>query len=325
VIASFIPLAVFAIADRIFGRRSAVVAGLISAVYPFFILYSNTLHTEGLLVLLLCLLIIFLLRFASTRRLRDIAVAAVIAGLGCLARPTVLVLIPVFALWVLIIARRDLKLAVRSAAVFVLLAVVLIAPWTYRNYLVHGKLIPICSRGGVSLWLGNNKWATGNLGVDNERLVQIMPDPGIEDEVESAKYFQQEALRFIRANPGRSMVLGVKKVFHFWRPEGFRFPGLVDRTPFWVRFVVGFFSYMPLFVLFAVGCLMLLRQLRFLRDPGLLLFTLMVLTFTVLHGVFPSIPRYRQPVEPIIIIVASWALVAILDRLRPQGRPEQAA
>jgi 4-amino-4-deoxy-L-arabinose transferase-like glycosyltransferase len=323
IIGSLLPLVVFALTRRVFGKRAAIIAGVVSAVYPSFVLYSNTLHTEGLFVVLLYLLIMFLIRFADGMKTVDICVAGVIAGLGCLCRPTLLAFVPVCILWLLITGKRGLLQSLRAAVLLVVLAGAVIAPWTYRNYSVHGEFVPIASRGGVTLWLGNNRWATGNIANDYEKLREVMPDTGTLTETQSSRFFRQEAMKYIKTYPQRFVVLGVKRVFHLWRPEGFRFPGLVEKIPRMGRFAIGFLSYVPFFLLFLVGVVLLLKGLRLLRDPPLLLFTFLVVTFTLVHAVFASMPRYRQPLEPAIILIGSWALIVILDALR--GRRAESA
>ena len=323
IIGSLLPLVVFAITHRVFGRRAAIIAGVVSAVYPSFVLYSNTLHTEGLFVILLYLLIMFLIRFADSTKTVDICMAGIMAGLCSLCRPTLLVFVPVCILWLLITGRRAPLKALRAVILFAVLAGAVIAPWTYRNYSVHGEFVPIASRGGVTLWFGNNKWATGNIANDYEKLREIAPDTSTLTETASSRFFRQEAMKYIKAYPQRFVVLGIKKIFHLWRPEGFRFPGLVEKIPRMGRFAIGFLSYVPFLLLFLVGVVLNLKGLRLFRDPPLLLFTLLVVTFTLVHAVFTAMPRYRQPLEPTIILIGSWALVVILDGLR--GRRTKSA
>jgi 4-amino-4-deoxy-L-arabinose transferase-like glycosyltransferase len=320
VLGSLVPLVVFALTDSIFKRKAAIIAGVIAAVYPSFILYSNRVMPEALLVLLVCLMVIFMVRFARGGKALDVCAAGLITGLACLCRPTALAFIPVGIIWILIVGRADARRSLRAAALLVVFAAIVIAPWTYRNYSVHGEFVPVSTRGGMSLWLGNNDRATGNLGVDNEMLQSTMPDPGTDKETEMDRFYRNEAMKFIKSHPKRFILLGIKKVFHFWRPEGFRFPGLIDKTPKIVRFAVGFFSYVPVFLLFLVGCLRSLKQLRLFRDPALLLLALLVVVYTLPHGVYPTIPRYRQAIEPVIIAVGSWGLVGMLDFVRKRSR-----
>jgi 4-amino-4-deoxy-L-arabinose transferase-like glycosyltransferase len=315
-IGSLLPPAAFILTRHIFGRRAALVAGLIAALYPHFILYSNLLLTEAPLTLLVVVAMIFLVRFGRRGRMSDLALAGVMTGLGCLTKAPLLSFLPVAALWILIVGRARLARSAWGGILFLAVTAAVISPWTYRNYLVHGEFVPISTLGGLSLWYGNNQWSHGNLGDDYLTLIKLQPNPGSTKETDIDRFFRKEAVTFIRTHPKASAVLAVKKMLQFWRPEGFRIPGLVEKTPSAVRFVVGFASYMPLFLLFLAGLVVSLRGLRLVRDSGIFLLALLIATFTVLHAVFPSVPRYRQPIEPAIIAFASWMLVALYDRVR---------
>lgn len=316
VIGSTLPLLVFVLADRTFGRRTAILAGAISAVWPEFLLYSNTLYTEGLLVPLVILQFVFLFRFADGRGAGNMCAAGIVAGLGALCRPSVLAILPVVVIWTLIIKRRDVRLSFRAIAFYLILAIVVMMPWTIRNYRVHGRFVPIVSRSGATLWYGNNQWASGDIGEDFEMLKQKLPDAGTDDEVEASLYYRDEALRYIKANPGRFLVLGLKKTVNFWLPVGLKFPGLAERLTVRTRVVQGLLTYVPIFLLSLIGLLLLLRDLRLFRDPRLLFLLLVLVEYTLVHAVYTGMTRYRQPLEPITIVIASWALLAILDRLR---------
>jgi 4-amino-4-deoxy-L-arabinose transferase-like glycosyltransferase len=316
ILGSLIAPALFAMTARIFGRRAALVSGWIAVFYPFFILYANVLLTETLSVLFVCIMVLLLMRFVQERKTADICLAGVAAGLGCLARPPLLMLLPVTFIWLLIVMRKECGPALRACVLFSLLAVVVISPWTYRNYSVHGELMPITSLGGLTLWYGNSELATGNLGDDYSRMTREMPDPGTISETEINRYFRRIALDYMRDNPKRTVVLGVNKCAHFWRPSGFRIPGLIEKTPGWLRFALGFFTYMPLLLLFLYELIVRLRDRTLMRNSGVLLIFLYIAVFTIMHCVFPSVPRYRAPIMPLVIALAGSAVVRLWDRLQ---------
>jgi 4-amino-4-deoxy-L-arabinose transferase-like glycosyltransferase len=323
VIGSMIPLAVFALAHRMYGREVALVAGIISACYPFFIVYSSFLLTETPFVLLVCLLLVFLFRFVDGRRIRDICAAGAMGGLACLTRATLLAFIPVCVIWLLVVMRHSLLGALKAVVLFALVAAAVISPWTYRNYLVHGTLMPVSSRGGVVLWMGNNQWATGNIVQDYHMLLEIMPDPATTGEAEIGSICQQKAIDYMRENPGRTLLLGLKKVYHFWRPASLLIPGLPTIAPRAGLRALGLLSYMPVLILFLVGCLMLLKDGDLLREPRVVLLILLMLTYTLIHFLFPPVPRYRQPIMPAMIIIGSWSLVRMVagfGTMRPAAR-----
>jgi len=316
ILGSLIAPAIFAMTSRIFAKKAGLVAGWIAVFYPFFILYSNVLLTEVLCIIFVSLMVLLLMRFVQQRKTADICLAGVAAGLGCLARPPLLLLLPVTLLWLLIVMRKELGPALKACVLFLLLAVVAISPWTYRNYRVHGELVPITSLGGLTLWYGNSELSTGNLGDDYLRMTEQMPDPGTTAETEINRYFRKIAVDYMKSNPRRTVVLGVTKCAHFWRPSGFRIPGMIEETPGWLRFVLGFFTYMPILILFLYELLVRLRNRTLFLDSGPLLILLYVAAFTLMHCVFPSLPRYRMPIMPLVIAMASSGVVRLWDRVK---------
>jgi 4-amino-4-deoxy-L-arabinose transferase-like glycosyltransferase len=311
ILGSLIPPVIYALTRRIFGRRAAVVAGWIAVFYPFFVLYSTILLAEVPAVLFVSLMTLFLLRFIQEGKTLDICLAGAAAGLASLCRPTVLVLVPVAVLWLLLVIPRRPRPILKACGLFLLLFALVLAPWTYRNFRVFGEFVPVTSMGGLTLWYGNNPAATGNLGDDYLRLKEIRPNPGTTRETEISRYFRGLAVDYMKSHPKRTAVLAVKKAVHFWRPSGFRIPGMIDETPSWLRFAVGFLSYVPLLLLFIFEVLASIRSRAIIRNPGVILMVLSIIVFTIVHSIFPSLPRYRMPIEPFIIAMAAAGAVRV--------------
>lgn len=79
-------------------------------------------------------------------------------------------LLTVLALIALLVVTLALRGNWRAAAAMPLAVVtmaVVIAPWTYRNYVVSGRFIPVATNGGYAYFAGNAHWGiTGPLGLD---------------------------------------------------------------------------------------------------------------------------------------------------------------
>ena len=101
---------------------------------------------------------------------------------GCLAALTEPVLLPAMALsgvWVLFTRRLPLGLRLRNGLVLLATAIVIIGPWTWRNYRIHDTFMPIKSTFWVNVWKGNNATDPGHSGTDrptltDERLAQVL-------------------------------------------------------------------------------------------------------------------------------------------------------
>src|SRR6185369_12191155 len=73
-------------------------------------------------------------------------------GLAILTRETVLYFVPLAALW---LATRAAAGARLRAGAFLVAALIVVAPWTYRNWLEFHAFVPVSTAGGQNLFQGN--------------------------------------------------------------------------------------------------------------------------------------------------------------------------
>ena len=146
------------ISARVFRRRSVAIAtGLVAAVFPSLVVVSIGIQSEPLFILFLLCAGLSLLAAADRRSLPAAFAAGVSLGLAALTRPSALALAP------LLIApvfdrrapRREGRRLAAAAALSFLIA---LAPWTVRNAVRFGELIPVSDAAGVSLYAGNSAW-----------------------------------------------------------------------------------------------------------------------------------------------------------------------
>jgi 4-amino-4-deoxy-L-arabinose transferase-like glycosyltransferase len=145
--------ATFVAADRLLGRIAATAAAIIYALDPLLAVAAGLLYPEAVAAVLMVAAVLVV--WEAPRR--DSPVLALMAGslLGLLAlfRPVALVVVPVVAAWVLLAADARPARRVLHATLVSLACVLVLAPWTYRNYRVHGRLIPVslAGTGGASV------------------------------------------------------------------------------------------------------------------------------------------------------------------------------
>ena len=127
---------------RLFGERSALLAALLAAAYPFFIYYTGVLLSETLAVFLVALATAALVATWEERALHYPVAAGAALGLLCLTRSSFLLLPPLVVLvWLLV--RRPRKRALLESALISVIWVAVLVPWVARNYLVtHGRFVP---------------------------------------------------------------------------------------------------------------------------------------------------------------------------------------
>lgn len=146
-------LLVFWISARLWNRKAAMVAAMITAIHPFLIWYLSRMRTEipttFLFTLIIAAVIYFVLK-PSPRR--GIALGLVI-GVAALTKGTFLpyiVLVPIM-LWLL----KDTKVGAGSALAVFVAAFVVVAPWTYRNWRMTGHFIPVHMMAGLNMFVGD--------------------------------------------------------------------------------------------------------------------------------------------------------------------------
>src|SRR5260370_12145039 len=80
------------------------------------------------------------------------AAAGVLWGVAVLTRETVLYFIPLAALWLALPPRAGGR--ARGAA-FLVASLLVVAPWTYRNWAVFDAFVPVSTAGGPNLLHAN--------------------------------------------------------------------------------------------------------------------------------------------------------------------------
>src|SRR5258707_12414961 len=92
-------------------------------------------------------------------------------GFTALVNPTACILLPFMLAWLMIrrrqAARPSAGLVMRTVFMFLLV----LLPWTIRNYYAVDGLVFVKSNFGLELWLGNNPAVKGNYSRDLHPLV----------------------------------------------------------------------------------------------------------------------------------------------------------
>lgn len=203
------------------GRRGVVVARLaaiLCAIYLPFAVYTRFFLSETLFTFLLVGAFAALLAAERAREGDERAgrAALVVAGAGLgtavLTRGLALPFLAVVPLWLLGShwrggegARRS---ALRRGALVLLVAGVVVAPWTARNALAYGRFIPVETTGGYNFWLG----AAGGRGagqIVNELLA--VPNQGDRQALAFARGWT-----LVRADPGVYVAKSLREGRDLW-------------------------------------------------------------------------------------------------------------
>lgn len=314
-------LLIWALASRLFDRRLALTAAGLAAFYPHMWQWELRLYPEGFaLPLALAVMILALERQPSPRRA---AAVGVLMGMGMLVRPTQFFLFALIFVgwWLTAGARRGIALA----AVTVIVALLVIAPWTARNYAVADGFIPISMQDAAAYGTFNDEakddprlpWAWRPLN-DRDRDLFDPDRPLADAELRTA--LQDRAEEYVRDNPSALPEAffwnGLVRTWDIWRPSNALLAVDFEGRTRWVA-AVGLGMYWVLLAAALVG-LWRLRRRRTLVWPLLAAALAASVVFTTVAAT-----RYRLPLEPPIMLLALTVLIPAWDRLRARaGRPQ---
>jgi hypothetical protein len=217
----------YSCARRLFADRRAGLffAAFLALWYPF-IETATVLFTELIYLFLFLLHIWFLLRYDSSGRLRELIGAGLALGVAALTRSPALYALAFVVLWLLVreVARSrlkvessaltapentvstfnlqpstsrqpsrfDLKSLILPVATIVISCLIVVGPWTARNYIVYQRFIPVDTLGQINLWLDLDRTEDRNRNIDTLRG---MP------QADRAPYALERARELIAADP----------------------------------------------------------------------------------------------------------------------------
>ncbi|HEY4312000.1 MAG TPA: glycosyltransferase family 39 protein [Pirellulales bacterium] len=297
---------VYALALRLFERRAALLAAVIVAFYPGAIGTSVFVLSEAAFCPLLVAQLIastIAWQSASTKATLAFALAAgCLAGAATLVRPSWLLYTP-FATCLGLLTMRNMQRHLLVGACMLVGLSVVMSPWWLRNYQVTGHFIPTTLQVGASLYDGMNPTATGasDMAFVPEFVAQVEQEPadGETFEYRLDRRLREASLEWSETHPGRALQLAVVKFARLWNV----WPNESEFRSWPMRLVVAA-TYVPLLLLAIAGAE------RFTPSgwPYAQCW-LPAVYFTLIHMIFVSSLRYREPAMLPLAVLAAAVLV----------------
>jgi hypothetical protein len=284
VLSAVTAVVILKIGKRDFGAPTGVLAAWVWSCWLYEAVVSVRLWESSLSALLLATTLLILPGVAESPRMSHWLFFGALAGVAALTNTTLLSLFPFFWLWLWIICRRRAhscsKLLLSSIGVCVLT----LLPWMIRNYETFRRLIPIRDNFGLELWIGNHEGA-----IEAHEFPRDFPliDPTEYNRLGELGFMdakRQIAIQFIGQNPGAFLRLYARRCFKFWTaPEGSAWP--------WISLLAW------------LGLILALQDPRTNAVPSAIVMIVFPLVYYSTH----TFPTYRHPIEPVVLLLASYA------------------
>jgi 4-amino-4-deoxy-L-arabinose transferase-like glycosyltransferase len=295
---------VFFLARRFFGLRTAIASVWAWALFPYAINFSaNSMWYHSLVAFLLATQVSIASYLEVRSKLWMWAGFGAMWGLSALTNPVVLAVVPFIGAWVCYRLRTNGHNWKLPASVGFAAMMITLAPWVIRNCRVFERPV----------FLKDNLWmevCVGNLGNAAHWWNDAVHPAGSNAELSQFQQFgeyaymvreRRQAFDFIRNHPGTLVWRSARRFVYMWtgywslrrdylREEPLDLPNI---------FFCTIFSAIALFGL---------RKAFLYRLEAAIPLVLVLLTFPLVYYVTHSEISYRLPIDPILVIFASFAV-----------------
>ena len=325
-LSTLLVLFLYLTARRAFGPGAGLIATALAAFFGPFVGYAGVLFAE-IFYLTLVASAIWLAVEADARMARGAhagtwawpwaAGSGLLLGVATLTRSIALPLALLIPAWFLLPFpaagpgadrsrparpfpwRQRLALGVATLAAFL----VVLLPWTGRNYLVFHRVVPVDTVSGLNLLIGNNPRANGTF-TFIDHLDAYQRAVWIPNEADRDRVLMSEALGYIRSHPARFWDLTKLRWRLFWTQD----QDYLEALYHWERIpLIGSRRVVSVVQtgLLAMGLAGLVLAWR---HRHALLFAGGALYVAVAQSIFYEAPRYRLPAMPFLALLAAFAL-----------------
>jgi 4-amino-4-deoxy-L-arabinose transferase-like glycosyltransferase len=308
------------VALEAFGPLVGFVSLTLAAFYPVLIEVSGALLAENLLIVLELASVWAALRaLRSGHPYRWVTAAGVCVGLATLSHQNGILLLIPLGLGVWSVRPRWSARALAAPALLAATALLTIAPWTIRNAIELHRFIPVSDESGITLVGTYNPTSAAFKPVPYKwRLfwgipedAKLVHDVGHYSEPELGDRLQSQALHYIADHPLAPLEVAYHNTLRMFELEGtfaWKASAAAQSIEAGVAHL-GVISFWLLCVLAALGaCTRLARRAPWWLWAVPVLFALSVVLVHV------ETPRFREPIDPFLILLAGCAVASALSR-----------
>ena len=209
------------IGKELFGVQVATLAGILTALYPYYVFNDTSLHETSLYTFLTALSVFLLLRARRVAAVIQWTLAGLVLGAAVLTSEMLVPFAAGALVWILFgegsLHRKFDRLVAVAAPLCLLIGL-----WAARNYMTLGSPV-MTSSFGRQLWDANNPKTFSHYPEDNfdrsseDALMSLTPEErqdvdGISDEVLKSNWFEDKALDYMTAHPAETLLAAGRKI-----------------------------------------------------------------------------------------------------------------
>jgi len=299
----------------LFNARIGIAAGFVAAFYPTFIGFSHYLWSEMLFAVLISGALALAVYGKPGRSWLLAALTGVVFGMAGLTREISVVIAGVTAIWWVWSAKpRHRRAAMGSGALMLAMTALVILPWSYRNYTVLKRFVPVTTVGWFAAAEGNtlespNWYGTNELGDELWRFRNSYFS--IHDEGQRMDFARKYTLERIRQEqPAWIFKKLMRNLAILFSPDSSLLEkirrgayGSVTFTAARSLLIATVISYIAVIVFGVLGVASARGTGR--KALPCLLFAVIAVT----HVLTNASPRFRVPWMPVFIVYASYCVL----------------
>ena len=285
------------------------IAFIIMLFYPFFIYYQALLLSETIFITILLLAFYYIYKWYENNFKLDknFILANLFLVIGLYSKATLTILPPFLMSGFYFFNKFNLKKSFKIFVYSFLIWGVLLSPWWIRNYMIFNKFVLFTTSSGSNLYLGNNSFnkdggCDWSKDVDKNFVIKVRKLP----EIERNKVFKQKAIKFMEENPDKVLDLMWLKLKRFYNIE-FNNKNLRKSKLNYISI----FSYGSVFILFLISIILNIKNWQKLSAIYILF-----IYFTLIYTLIISSLRYRLPLEPFMILLASYSIYYFYEKAK---------
>ena len=311
---------------------SSIIVAIWMAIHPFNFFYSYNNLTEIFYVFLVLASFYYLYKSSYTK-------SSILFVLVLLVKPNIEILVPFLIFSFSYFKYKNIYFSIKKLLIYFLIYVSLMSAWWLHQYEKYGYFVRTNFGSSLVLYSGNNhlnKTGGGviltkeDLELYPERFVVEIRDYSLEsfkDEIgfkvvsknfpvyEGGKEaylirhntLKNAALEFIKNNPKRFLELAILKFKRFWSPIPFskEFTSTFEIT-------VSLISLLPIYIFSIIGVFFIFKK-KIYKSIPIIIYCMYI---NLIHVITISSFRYRFIIEMFLIILASYGLRQVIEKIK---------